>query len=256
MRNGPAVVLVVLALAGGGCAAPVGDFGRPRANVLNDNLFPLAGDTLAWARGEPVSGAPFTDDERKLRDLAYAILMPPDDRQTWERQLAEWRRTRILSEERTQPNFADYSDVLLRTSYRSSTARYARLIEDIRADISRPGPFFAVAARVSEMDEARSKAINNMFHIAPVEREGASARIIENEMVIDMVLRRFGERCAGYQLALDRLVLATPAPAAVEAERTLSLFIKRLAEYRVPVACAALVIAAPPPPPPGVVVSK
>jgi hypothetical protein len=246
MRNGPAVVLVVLALAASGCAAPVGDFGRPRASVLNDNLFPLVGDTLAWARGEPVSGAPFTDEERKLRDLAYAILMPPDDRQTWERQLAEWRRTRILSEERTQPNFADYSDILLRTSYRSSTARYARLMEDIRADSTRVGPFFVVAGRVAEMDTVRANAINGMFHIAPGERENASARIVENEMVIDMVLRRFGERCAGFQLALERLVLATPAPAAVEAERTLAIFIKRLSEYRVPVACAALPVGPPP----------
>jgi hypothetical protein len=91
-----------------------------------------------------------------------------------------------------------------------------------------------------------------MYHIAPGERENASARIVENEMVIDIVLRRFGERCAGYQLALERLVLATPAPAAVEAERTLAIFAKRLSEYQVPVACAALPLA----PPPTVVVGK
>lgn len=250
MRIGPIVVFAALVLGAGGCAAPPGDFGRPQANVVNDNLLPLAGDALAWKRGEPVSGAPFTDDERKLRDLAYAILMPPDDRQTWERNIAEMRRTRILPEEKSQPNFANYSETLLRTSYRSSTARYSRLMDDIRADAARPGPFFQVAARVAEMDGVRAKAIAGMFYISPPERESASARIVENQMLIDWVQQRFAERYAGYQLALERLVLATPAPAAIETERTLALFAKRLAEYQ---EHARLVAVGPPP---GGVVSK
>src|SRR5690606_20301633 len=153
--------------------APVGDFGRPRAGVLNDNALPLVGNTAAWLRGEPVSAAPFTDDERQLRDIAYAILMPPDERQTWERMLAEWRRTRLLPEHRTNPNPADYADLLLRTSYRSSTARYTKLIEDIRADSTRPAPFFTVADRVEEMDAVREKAIAQMWHVSPDEREHA-----------------------------------------------------------------------------------
>lgn len=123
MHSRRLTVIAALLFAAGGCAAPAGDFGRPRAGVLNDNVLPLAGDTAAWVRGEPVSAAPFTDDERQLRDLAYAILMPPDERQTWERMLAEWRRTRLLPEAKTHPNPADYADPLLRTSYRSSTAR-------------------------------------------------------------------------------------------------------------------------------------
>lgn len=239
-----AVVAIFLAASfAGGCAAPAGDFGRPRPNVLNDNIFPLVGDTAAWLRGEPVSAAPFTDDERQLRDLAYAILMPPDGRQAWERQLAEWRRTRLLPEERTHPNVADYADMLLRTSYRSSTARYTKLIDDIRADSTRPGPFFTVAARVGEMDAVRDKAIAQMWHLSPNEREHASIRIEENRMIVGWVQRRLLERHAGYQLALERLVIATPAPAAIEAERALVVLGQRIAEFQ-PVRVAA----APPPP--------
>jgi hypothetical protein len=249
--------LAALLLAAGGCAAPVGDFGRPRANVLNDNVLPLVGDTAAWVRGEPVSAAPFTDEERQLRDMAYAIIMPPDDRQGWERQLAEWRRTRILPESRTNPWPPNYADVLLRETYRSSTARYAKLIADVRADSTRPGPFFNIAARVAEMDAVRDKAISQMWHVSAEEREHASIRIAENGMIIDWVQRRFRERLAGYQLALDRLVVATPTPAAIEAERAIAVLAARIAEYQPapPVAVAAVetpVFA----PPPGHTVSK
>jgi hypothetical protein len=232
MNSRRLAVIAALLLIAGGCAAPTGDFGRPRAGVLNDNIMPLAGDTAAWVRGEPVSAAPFTDDERQLRDLAYAILMPPDERQTWERMLAEWRRTRLMPEQRTHPNPSDYADLLLRTSYRSSTARYTKLMDDIRADSTRPAPFFNVAARVAEMDEVREKAIAQMWQVSPNEREHASIRIAENRMIVDWVQRRFAERYAGYQLALDRLVVATPAPAAIEAERALAILAQRIDEYR------------------------
>lgn len=257
-----AAVLVAVALAAGACAAPPGDFGRPRANVFSDNIMPLIGDSAAWVRGEPVSAAPFTDEERQLRDMAYAILMPPDDRQAWERKLAEWRRTRFWPEERTQPNIADYSDLLLRTTYRSSTARYAKLIEDIRVDSTRPGPFFTIAARVAEMDGVREQAIASMWHLSPNEREHASIRIEENRMIIGWVQRRFTERLTGYQLALERLVLATPTPAAVEAERALAVLAARVAEYQ-PVRVAQVDAAGPPAnggeifaPPPGHTVGK
>lgn len=244
---------VLLMILVGGCAAPVGDFGRPRPSYFNDKLLPAAGGIAAWLREEPVSFGPLTDDERKLRDLAYAILMPPDSNQLWERTLAEWRRTRILPEDLTRPNPADYSSELLDTPYRSSTARYAKLMEDIRVDAARPGPFFTVAARVLEMDAVRAKALANMLHLSPIERESAAARIAENEMIIDWVRRRFAERYAGYQLALERLVVATPAPAAVEAERMLIAFRQRLAEFQPPARVAALGGA---PPAEGVIVSK
>lgn len=240
------VAIFLAAMLAGGCAAPAGDFGRPRANVFNDNIMPLIGESAAWVRGEPVSAAPYTDDERQLRDLAYAVLMPPDDRQAWERKLAEWRRTRFWPEERTHANIADYADMLLRTTYRSSTARYLKLIDDIRADSTRPGPFFTVAARVAEMDSVRERAIAQMWHLSPNEREHASIRIEENRMIVEWVQRRFMERHTGYQLALERLVLATPAPAAIEAERSLTVLGQRIAEFQ-PVRVAAAPMPAPPP---------
>lgn len=79
-------------------------------------------------------------------------------------------------------------------------------MDDIRADSTRPAPFFN-AARVAEMDAVREKAIAQMWHVSPNEREHAAIRIAENRMIVDWVQRRFAERYAGYQLALDRLAL-------------------------------------------------
>jgi hypothetical protein len=103
----------------------------------------------------------------------------------------------------------------------------------------------------------REKAIAQMWHVSAEEREHASIRIAENRMIVDWVQRRFGERLAGYQLALDRIVVATPAPAAIEAERAIAVLAARIAEFHPapPVAVAAVetpVFA----PPPGHTVSK
>jgi hypothetical protein len=234
MHAGPSKILfTLLPLLAAGCAAPVGDLGRPQPSFFNDEILPYVGNFTAAGRGEPVSYAPLTDDERQLRDLAYAILMPSHDRSEWDRGLAEMRRTRIFANDVPSFDSTGYADTLLNTPYRSSTARYARIIEDIRADTLRADPFFANARRVVEMDTIREKSLSRVSHLTSNEREMATARVVENRMLIGWVYRRFGERFIGYRQALERLVIATPAPAAVGAERALRAFEDRLA--RVPV---------------------
>ena len=240
-----ALLLALAPLVAAGCAAPVGDFERPRASVVHDEILPKAGLVAAYVRGEPVSQAPFTDDERELRDLAYAILMPPMQRQEWERRLAEMRRTRIFPDYFPSFDPDNYGDVLIDTPYRSSTARYNRLIEDISADSARIGPFFATAGRVAHMDGIRAKGIAKLPNVPPGERASAEARIAENGMLIAWVERRFDERRTGYRIALERLVVATPAPAAVAAERSLQILEQRLAQFAPSIRVAAAEL--PPP---------
>ena len=234
MRLARLALLIILPLTAAACAAPAGDFGRPRANYFNDALLPSYGEGLALWRGEPVSDAPLTDEERQLRDLGYAILMPAGDRQDWDRMLTEHVRTRVLPMEKAPLDPGAYSDVLLSTAYRSSTARYSRLMEDCRTDTTRAGPFFTAALRVAAMDAAREKAASQMAHVVPLERHAAMARVYENRVLINWVHRRFFDRLASYRLALDRLVIATPAPAAVETERVCAVLAKRLEEFPLP----------------------
>lgn len=260
MRQVRSALILILPLLAAGCAAPTGDFGRPRASYFNDSILPNLGATAATIRGEPVSFAPHTDEERDLRDLAYAILMPAGDRKEWEGILYELRRTRILPAERAIFDVAEYSETLLSTPYRSATARYTRLMDDIRADSNRAGPFFAAASRVLEMDAVREKALAGMLYLSPDDRESARARIFENRMLIAWVRQRFQERSAAYRLALDRLVVTTPAPAAVETERALRVFLARLEEVS-PTMKVAAAAESPPdaafaPPPDTTVIGK
>lgn len=236
-------LVMPLCLLAAGCAAPMGDFNRPQTSLFHDEVLPAVGKFVAAGRGEPVSRAPLTDDERELRDRAYAILMPPLKRQEWERSFAEMRRTRIFANNFPRFDSIGYAETLLDTPRRSSTARYARLIEDIRADTSLAGSFFATARRVADMDAIRERSLARTMRLTADEREMAMARIAENNMLIGWVYRRFGERRVGYRLALERLLLATPAPAAVGAERALLSLDDRLA--RIPVVSQTAALGAP-----------
>jgi hypothetical protein len=51
-----------------------------------------------------------------------------------------------------------YANFLIERPYRSSAARYAQLIDDIRADALRVAPFFSMANRVLEADAVRQKS--------------------------------------------------------------------------------------------------
>lgn len=229
MRSMPKALVLVLPLLAGGCASPIGDFGRPSDSYMNDTVFPRVGAYNAARRGEPVSYAPQTNEERDLHNQAYAILMPALPRSEWDRHYAEMRRTRIIPNDAPYFDARAYADALLDTHYRSSTARYSKLIDDIRSDLTRIGPFYAAARRVVDMDTVRERSLVRLSSVTPTDHENAMARIAENRMLIGWVYRRLGERYAGYRIALEQLVVATPAPAAVDAERALKSLEERLA---------------------------
>jgi hypothetical protein len=89
----------------------------------------------------------------------------------------------------------------------------------------------------------------------PAEKGNAIARIAENELVVGWVQRALVERSEAYCFALQRLVIATPAPMAVEVERSLTLLNTRIAANRLltasqfgaaPTGCGPQVAAGPP----------
>lgn len=226
------VVALLLAALAAACAR-LGDFDRPNPSYFHDEILPVAGAYAARHRGEPVSPAPLTDDERTLRDLAYSIIAPPVPRQKWLLTIADLRQSRVLPNDEPPFDLQKYAGTILDMPYRSATARYARLVDDIRADSLRVTPFFTVAKRVIDMDIARERSLVGVTGLTPAEREIAMARIAENRMLIGWVYRRLGERSRAYRYALERLFLKTPAPAAVDAERALRSYEERLAKIPV-----------------------
>jgi hypothetical protein len=189
-----------------------GDLGRHKPSWWTDTALPALGRPLARERGEPVSRYNLTDDERMLRDLAYAYVDPPRERQVWERELAHHARARVIPNDWPRADRTLYFSTLSQAGYRSTSARYNRLIEDIEADRARIAPFFSLAERVRVMDVARERALPAIDQVTLDEHAHAMARVAENLMLHGWVHRRLGERVAAYRFALERLAISEPSP--------------------------------------------
>jgi hypothetical protein len=219
---------LALPLALCACSAN-GDFGRLKPELVTDDIHGWVGRDAARAVGAPVSEFPLTDPERRLRDLAYPLIEPPFDRARWYAIVNEYGVSHVFG----WPEFTveGYSERLLDRHYRSATARYAQLNTDIRNDVVRIPDFFATARIVLDLDSKRTQSLGYVSAV-PGEAVNAVARNAENELVIGWVQVALVQRFEAYCFALQRLVIATPSPMAVEIEQSLTLLNTRVAENR------------------------
>jgi hypothetical protein len=199
-------------------ACSQGDFGEVRPSLVRDDIHDWMGRAAGPTGNAPVSEFPYTDDERLLRDLAYPLIEPPYDRKKWNSVLGEYGLRGYARDNRLQRQA--YADHLLGDSYRSPTARYQKLLEDIGNDIVRLPPFFEVSMRIIDIDAKRKRALD-FTQSDKIERSGAILRIRENANVVAWVEISLNDRLAAYRYALERLVVMTPSPMAVEVERNL-----------------------------------
>jgi hypothetical protein len=169
-----------------------------------------------------------TDEERRLRDLAFPLIEPPYDRNQWYSVINEYGAgTRPLP----YPPPGDYATRLFQTAYRSQTARYNKLIEDIRNDVNRLDPYFQVARYVTDMDEKRNQSLAYVSNLSKEDKVNVLQRMRENAAVMEWVNGTLHERVASYKVALERLVIMAPSQSAVEAERALGLLKTRISAY-------------------------
>jgi hypothetical protein len=238
--HGDAVLCLIVLF---GC--PNGDFGRVRPPLVLDGIHDWVGRDAARGAGAPISQFPLTDDERLLRDLAFPLIEPPYDRQRWYSVLNEWGMTHYFRPEWWHCDETAYAARLMNDYARSETSRYFRLGTDIRNDVVRIEPFFAVALRVLDIDRKREKSLGFVQVLSDPEIANAQARIGENLLIVGWVQQSLAERATSYRFALERLIIAAPSQAAVEVERSISLLQTRIA--------AASLVQSPnlgPPPPP------
>jgi len=125
-----------------------------------------------------------------------------------------------------------YATHLFGSRYRSPSARYARLTDDIRDDETRLPQFFETAARVLDIDKKRRKSLAYVSDLSEHERNEALRRIYTNASLVSLVNRRLSERVEGYRFALERLVIATPSQEAVQVEQALNRLQAEIARYR------------------------
>jgi hypothetical protein len=218
----------LLAVTLGGCSG--GDFGRVRASASSDDMHRWIGAEATASVGKPASKFQLTDNERLLRDLAYPLIEPPHSRPAWKGVFGEYDP--IPSPWRQKPRFdrTAYGRLLIDEPHRSHASRYALLMDDVRNDLVRFDPFFAAAARVTDLDGRRKQSLGFIPDLAPQERDDAIARNTENALIVSWVEQCLTQRVASYRWALERLVIHAPDPSAAAADRLIAQLASRLSQ--------------------------
>jgi len=221
--------LAVMSLLGG-CANV--DFAEVQPTLVSDDIHDWAGP---FAVGGPLVLPPnfeLTDDERQLRALANPLIEPPYEHQQWYSIFAEYNL--VGADRRKVFDRTAYANHLLSPGYRSPSARYSQLIDDIRNDTTRLPQFFENASRVMDIDRKRQQSMAYVPALSRGERENALQRIRENESIVSHVRAKLAQRVSSYHFALERLVVMTPSPQAVDVERALNQLQAQIARYRGP----------------------
>jgi hypothetical protein len=222
----PLLVLAASALAG--CSS-IGDFGRLQQPAVADNIHAWVGQEAAARAGAPISLHNLTEDERTLRDLAFPLIEPAYDRVRWDAVLYEYGQKREFQRSLWAVDPTAYYRHLFAANYRSTAGRYNQLIDDIRNDVVRIGPFFDMAHRVVELDRRRQASITLLSDVSPAEKANALARVGENTLTVAWVQNSLAQRCAGYRFALNHLVIAEPENLAAQADVALAQFQQQIA---------------------------
>jgi len=203
-----------------GCGTPNTDFGRVRPSLVSDTVHDWVGPAADSRVGAIPSAFELTDDERALRDLAFPLIEPPYDRKRWDNVLREYGLAGDYQAARFDRTA--YAARLLSSHYTSPASRYARLMDDIRNDITRVPAFFETAARVADMDAKRGKSLAFVSELNPGERANALRRNHENALILAWVRDTLGQRASSYRVALERLAIVAPSPEAGQVDLTLN----------------------------------
>lgn len=226
------VLAAWLALTGltlAGCGVN-GDFGQVNRDLVRDEIHDWVGRDKPADVTAPPGDFQLTDDERQMRDLAYPLLEPPYNRQRFHSVISEYGGTpEILAGSADRTVYFGY---LSNIDDRSPSARYARLIDDIRNDITRLPGFFEVAGRVLDFDHRRLQGMALVRSLSAGERAQAKERVRENARIVSMVRTSLTRRSASYRFALERLAVMSPMAQAADADRALSQLNAGIAQYQ------------------------
>jgi hypothetical protein len=215
-----------------------GDFDRVRPSLATDEANARIARDEVVRSGKKPSDFPLTDDERQLRELGRAIIPPPNERNRWDTAFREYVLDEVFEvrppkngPEPVKFDRAAYWKDLHDNERGSEASAYAKLVADAREDVIRLEPFFAIAARVADMDRRREVVLAQAVSSNADERGNARKRNHENITMVNRVCRAHGERMASYNYALERLVIHAPSPMAAESERALTLLHTRVGQY-------------------------
>jgi hypothetical protein len=201
-------LLVVL----GGCARPVGDFGRAESSFTHDTVLPAIGSARAQLEGRPVSSFNRTDQENEMHDRIWRFLIAPHSKDWFFDIAVELKRTGLSTASDTRFRIDRYYNRLHGTTYASSKVRYATLASDIDADLATLPDTFASICAVIEVDRERRVAASGIAGLDDPSTQSVIARKAENADAIGWFTRALRYRYGSYSYTLDHLLVETPHP--------------------------------------------
>ena len=213
----PGALVILALLTVSACARPVGDLGRAERSVLNDEMMPAIGNALSHG-----SAFNLADQEIEMRDRVWRYLVAPHAYDWFGDVTVELQRTRIVPIGNRPLKTRRYSDWLHGTRFASSRVRYARIEEDVIADLGMMPAAFASVCAVLELDRQRGLASNQLTGLEDKVAVDARKRQAENQVVIGWFARSVIYRYDSYSYALDHLLVETPHQEAIAVNARLS----------------------------------
>jgi hypothetical protein len=98
--------------------------------------------------------------------------------------------------------------------------------------MTRMPQFFETAGRVLDMDVKRQKSLAYVSALSPAELKNTQARIRQNDSIVALVRAKLMQRSESYRFALERLVIQSPSPRAVDIERAITAMNAEISHYR------------------------
>jgi hypothetical protein len=204
VMRGLAVAGLAVALLG---PAAAGDLGRP--DPAQGGLFDSLRPRLVPAELST------TDEEREMHDRFWRFMQLP---------VGPGRVASLGGKGRpVDPAAAGmgYYRWLMGTEFASARVRYARLADDVKADLGTLPAAFAAACAVAGIDRQRRIAAHGLDDIEPAMIAAAERRAADNAADMSRFATALGWRLDGYAYALDHLLVDAPYEDAVAVDALL-----------------------------------
>lgn len=201
-------------------AHEIGDFGRVKPGVLNDEIIPQTDRLMRRLGNQPVSNFNITDQEREMHDRVYRFLIA--------RHYVGWafdyeQIVAVAGAFSKRPGKDDlYYRWLTNARYASSRVRYNTMADDVGADLLTLPTTFAAICAVIEIDRQRAVAAAEIGSIEPPMLAQMQARKAENDLYVGRFIAALDYRYASYSYALDHFLVETPHGEAIAVDERLS----------------------------------
>lgn len=208
----------------------LGDFGRPKPGVLNDDVLPAL-DYLAKVLGNrPHSTLDRTEQEQEMLARVWRFLVAPYARD-WAFNYWDGDIRAARPDGRRTPGTDSYYkwisgdfNWLTGVRYPAPAVRYRTMTEHMGADIATLPKVFEAICKVRELDRQRRVALESV-EVAPDIAGNVLGRLAENDAYIAQFTQALTFRYANYDYALNHLLVTQPDPAARDVDADLSALV-------------------------------